>query len=1148
MSNWRGGRHPRTGAASRAASELGTSTHLAPVGDAPVERSSHRHPMVGRDRHLASLIASLPPADGGSRLTFVTGEPGIGKTRLAHELTESARAHGYRIINAQVWPDAGVPPFWPWTQVVRQLTGVAVGVDLAALVLPDRESSVDRFELFDAVAEVVRAAAEQERIVVVIDDLHGADPPSMLLLHFLVAHLRASPILFVATYRDAEMSARPDMQAMVDGLERLSTTVHLDGLDVDDVAALADDRSVADDLHAVTGGNPLFIEQVLATGVTDLAGRGTDQPPELTAVLARRLHRMTTAVRDVLAALAVRGPSGRRDDLPRLADLDAATVTSQLEEAADAGLLDDDGAWFRHPLIAEAALVDVDAGHLASLHQRAAELLVGQPGASAERARHLAQAGTGAWRETVAAYRDAADLATASLAYEDSVELLRRAHALIEQHGDDPVEATEVLLELAGATFTASGRHAAETLYQQAWDQAVATGQRDLIGRAAVGNGIQYFFSGDVIGVVAARSRQALDLLGGDDDQLRARLHANLAAALLLESPTEAAHHASTAVALARAADDPVALATALVAEQVVDLGPATLARRLHTSREILTLAAAAGDRDLIVHGRFLLMAALLERGDIGELDAQLNVQDEVIDTIASPRFARHALWFRAMRAMLDGDTGEIEKIAGSCYEIASELDDPDGEPVFWGQIGVARWMQGRLFELEPVYLEQRRREPDDPLWASVLAWVWSEHGQLDAARGALATLPPLADTTSGMHTLLHLVTTADAAVAVDDSELVGEAWNALLPYADRIVPVGMGAAVWGTVARPLARLALHLGHVDEGIAHLEQGIAVCARLGARPWLAEAQLELAAALIEHRPGTNDRIHDLIAEATATVRRCGLTVFDDQVAEITERVSDRTSMVATPTPARSGPAVGRARVQVLGTFEVTAVDGSSPRWTSRKARELLKILVARRGTPVAREVVMDLLWPDEEPAALRNRLSVALSTVRRALDPERALASDALLATESGALRLVVDALDVDAEEFLAIADRARAALRAGDHDAVPLLLEALDAHRGPALPDEPYASWAENLRMETDSALTAVLWALAEASVEAGDHLTASTAYRRLLDLDGFDEPAHRGLVDTLNALGAHGQARAAYQRYGLAMAEIGVPVTFQLP
>src|SRR5690606_12727791 len=96
------------------------------------------------------------------------------------------------------------------------------------------------------------------------------------------------------------------------------------------------------------------------------------------------------------------------------------------------------------------------------------------------------------------------------------------------------------------------------------------------------------------------------------------------------------------------------------------------------------------------------------------------------------------------------------------------------------------------------------------------------------------------------------------------------ELWEALLPYADRMVPIAMGAACWGTVAHRLGALALRLGHVEEGLAHLEQAISLCARLGARPWLAEAQLSLAAALLDAGHAVPGRVSQLVAEAGATV--------------------------------------------------------------------------------------------------------------------------------------------------------------------------------------------------------------------------------------------------------------------------------------
>ncbi|NLA36307.1 MAG: hypothetical protein GX868_11585, partial [Actinobacteria bacterium] len=417
-----------------------------------------------------------------------------------------------------------------------------------------------------------------------------------------------------------------------------------------------------------------------------------------------------------------------------------------------------------------------------------------------------------------------------------------------------------------------------------------------------------------------------------------------------------------------------------------------------------------------------------------------------------------------------------------------------------------------------------------------------------------------------GMHTLLNLFTMADIAAAVGDDELVADLRDVLLPYADRAVPIAMGAACFGVVARPLGNLAARLGRVDEAIAHFERAISVSARMGARPWLADAQLALAETLVASGRGADPRVAVLVDEAAATAGNLGLAVFERRLERLdrpaaawvgptgaktpTDRGADRPEDGAAESsegrtglaePSGTNTLRRRARVSVLGTFDVVTVDGQVSRWTSRKARALLKILIARRGTPIAREELMDLLWPDQSPDELTNRLAVAISTVRRALDPERTLPVDALIRADAGSVRLVDDHVEVDAEIFLTLGEAALAAHRGGTDDARRLLHGALDAYRGEAFPDEPYEQWAEALRSNVAVTCAALLRAVADRADADGDALLVSDALRRLLELDPYDEPAHLGLVESLRSLGAHGQARSARERYLACMAELGV-------
>ena len=985
------------------------------------ERGVDNHgAFVGRSDELATLIRALPGNRApGAVLWMVAGDAGIGKTRLLQELDRVARATGHRVVWGRGWDEAGTPPYWPWTQVVRQLQGRFTGVDLASFVLPD-VGHADRFALFDATAATLHRAATRTPLVVMLDDLQRSDPPSLLLTRFLLAHLTDTPMLVVATYRPDEAAARSDIADLTAALRAEAHEIELTGLAPDATSELGDSRNAAD-VRAATGGT--------------------------------------------------RGSS------------------------------------------------------------------------AAETAHHLYRAGQQHWEAAVAACCAAAEVASGSFAHADAVAHYERASRLLDDRPAATRQAFEVTFAMAAALERTGRRIDAEQAYERALGHARRVDDPEFVARAAARHGIPFYADDDVHRSRVAECHAALALLPDGDSALRTRLLAVVAASDI--GGPDSARVAGEAVAMGRRVGDAEALAIALVAQQVTDLGPSTLHRRLRTGREIIALADACGETDLAVRGRFLLKNALLEAGDVRELDAELIAQDRLVTETADARFARHSLWFRCMRATFDGRSDEVEALAERCLAIAQELHDPDGFGVYTGQYGVALWMQGRLLELEPIYLDLMRAEPDVTLWPAVVGWIWLGEGRMEAARGMLDRLQAHDEIPEDMHTLLGLYTTADLVAALGDDELVGEMWEALLPYADRAVPIAMGAACFGVIARPLGQLALRMGRTDEGIAHLERAVEITARMGARPWLVDAQLALADALLDAGRTGDPRLPQLVDEASGTVASLDLAVFSTRLAALTERVESSRIPPARPrrSPGRDAPTEARAQVSVLGTFEVAAIDGSTPRWTSRKARTLLKILVARRGAPIAREQLMDLLWPGEDPDELGNRLSVAVSTVRRALDPDRSLPVDALLRAEGGTLRLMIDTVDVDVETFLGHCTGALEAHGSGDPDALRLLNAAIAEHRGEALPDEPYEPWADVLRSSVAATHARVLRAAAELAAAAGNHLTSSDSLRRLVELDPYDEPAHLGLVDALRSLGAHGQAEAAHRHYAARMAELGVDV-----
>lgn len=246
--------------------------------------------------------------------------------------------------------------------------------------------------------------------------------------------------------------------------------------------------------------------------------------------------------------------------------------------------------------------------------------------------------------------------------------------------------------------------------------------------------------------------------------------------------------------------------------------------------------------------------------------------------------------------------------------------------------------------------------------------------------------------------------------------------------------------------------------------------------------------------------------------------------------------------------RPSSAAERAGVAInsLGAFRVVREGGIVPltAWQSKKARTLLKILVARRGRSTTRDFLMQALWPEENPDAVSRRLSVALATVRAVLDPEKRHPPDQFVVGDKDAVRLQLANLPIDVERFLAAAAEGLALYRDGRAtEARARLLAAEYAYDGDFLEEDLYEDWAIPLRDEARTMYVSVARALADLAEESGDLDNAVRYHFRILEKDSWDEGAHLALVRTLERAGRHGEARRSYRAYVSRMQEIGVPV-----
>jgi DNA-binding SARP family transcriptional activator len=441
---------------------------------------------VGRDAQLEELRAGLDAAIGGrGRLVLVSGEPGAGKSRLADEFAREAYARGARVLAGRCWEAGGAPAYWPWVQSLRayvrgvepELLRAQLGtgaVELAQLLPELREllpglpepASPDpveaRFRLLYATAEFLRKACAEHPTVLVLDDLHAADPPSLILLRYLARELRSMQLLVIGAFRDVDPVPGQPLSEMLGEVAREPGTrrITLSGLSAAEVTSYVDwaapsiaSPELGRNLHQKTEGNPLFVAETVrllsdeeiqpdAEGGVRLA-----IPLNVRDVIARRLTYLSVECNRILLLASILGREFAVDALARLAGLPVDALLDHLDEAVAARVVTDVPGGggrlrFAHVLIRDTLHDGLGGPRRAQLHRRAAEALEELYGTSLEgheetpeRVLALAQHWHGAHAPTraISYYRRAGELALRVFANDEAAEALTRGVELVRQ-------------------------------------------------------------------------------------------------------------------------------------------------------------------------------------------------------------------------------------------------------------------------------------------------------------------------------------------------------------------------------------------------------------------------------------------------------------------------------------------------------------------------------------------------------------------------------------------------------------------------------------------------------------------------------------------------------------------------------------------
>ncbi|HEX5616508.1 MAG TPA: BTAD domain-containing putative transcriptional regulator [Acidimicrobiia bacterium] len=917
---------PPAGAEAPEAARVGTGSVVA-LGGAPGHGG-----FVGRGVERARLLGLVDAARTGTlRVALVSGEPGIGKTRLCEELAATGRAQGAVVVWARGYEGDGAPAFWPWVQVLRVLAEdlpadvLAAAVDRQAAdiarVVPEYARFADaaddaeldgesaRFRFFDAVATFLRRLSAHHVLVVVLDDLHWADQSSLRLLEFCLSALRDVPVAFVGTYRDSE-ARQPPLAATLatlarePGLERVA----LRGLSVGEVSDYITtvvgeipDQALVESVHDRTGGNPFFVAEIVRLLRTEgrLGVGSADAPiPEgVRDVIRTRLGRLPEDAVPVLTAAAVIGREFDVELVAQVCALDDDRVLDLIEAAWMIGIVDEarDGSGhftFAHELVRETLCDDLPTLRRVRLHRAigdAIERLHGErhPDHLAACAHHYAEAAPSGDRLKAVLYgQKAGDHLTAQLAYEDAIPIYERAIGLVDTYDvGSPQTRIDLLIGL-GWALRASGRQSeARDVLRRAADRAEQAGDAVRLGRAVLGFGGGTFWDWwQEFGVsdtdLIQQLEHALELLEPGDSVLRCELLSRLAVELYFHCPRERRDALTReAVDMARRLDDPAALAAALAGRHTALWSPTNHDERLALSTELVEVAQAGGLRHFEVVGRHFRMIDRLECADRAGVEADFAVCEELIANLGQHALSVQLMWFRVMRATLDGRHEEAERLAHEAFEAHRATS----EPAAWMALGAVlfqlRREQGRHGELEPLLRQAIERQPHVSMsWRIALALLLAEHGRPDEAYELVDDVlqPGLPGLPGGMLAGITLLQLAEVCIQGRFVEGAALLEDAVRDYPVDVVLLGTGHLCFGPIEIARGNLAWVLGRRDEAIEHLRKAIGTAERLDSAAVVARTRARLAVLLAERGgPGDLDEARTYADQAVADATAIGL---------------------------------------------------------------------------------------------------------------------------------------------------------------------------------------------------------------------------------------------------------------------------------
>ena len=851
----------------------------------------------GRSAEVAALSSMWAAVqEGNPQIALVSGEPGIGKTRLVTELAKRVAAGGGIVLAGRVEEGLG-GPYQPFVEAiihyVRQPLGdssprpLGNGAGELTRIVPDLEQFVgplpapvkadagtEQYRLADAVASFITTVSESAPVLFVIDDFHWCAPQTALLLRHLCANLAHSKVMVAVTFRDTDIPNNAPAGGVVADLFRFPEMQLLNVTGIDSVAVreLIDDvglgdqydlQQLAEQIQQEADGNPFFVNELIrhvgegpASISPDATRRFATVPPTLptsvTEVVRRRLKRLSPETVEMLSHAAI---AGREFTLKLLGSIlgDQLTLLDSAEEAIRARLLEERGVGryrFVHRLVAETLIADLSVTRRAGLHLRLATAIERENASDievviGELAHHYAMAVPfGDLIHTVDVIERAGHKAMRQLAFAEAAGYFRRAFDLAA----DRDAATRIDLLIALTRAQSHAGHPDRSALLQAVTLARSIGDDRRFAEAALAEDVAVlgvFGSVDtgrtaILEEAIGRSERPAHRAAGavacrSRPRVGVRGHGRTQA-----SSGQSSTRARPPVAVDRdarpgpcpALPDPVD--GAHLGRPPEDRGGAD--RPVGPARR--QLARVPGDA---ANGALVM----LEAGDVFEADRRLVTAEHLAQRLGEPRLRWFASICRAKRQIVVGDLDGAETIAVRAAELGGLAGRADAPNYLAAQRFCIGFHRGALDGLQSAVDQAVERSRGAPSFRSMRVALRSEVGDVAGAHRELSELAATGFAFAAEFTqVVALCFCSLGAAAAPDAEAAATLYERLVPHRGRFADAG--STWYGSVDHYLGGLARVLGRDSDAREHYRDAQRLHTQVGSQPMLSRTARDIAA--------------------------------------------------------------------------------------------------------------------------------------------------------------------------------------------------------------------------------------------------------------------------------------------------------------